>query len=158
MAFRTTQWQFSDEEERESEYRYPAEGDAWLYIEDARFDEDQQRYHIWFKDLREGGVPFSIAYNLSKVDPATSTLVPNTVSRNTLISLNKALFAAERGIPNPVDIIGGVVGGTIKLRDYNGRKYVNIYRYFPPDENMVVFADIEQYYTGYVADDGSGAE
>lgn len=149
MAFKQTQWEFSDEKETEDTgFQLPPEGDRFLFIDDASFDESNRKYKVWFSDIATG-IKFSMIYNMDMVDKNTGQVVSNYISRNTLITLNFAIFGERQGIPNPVDIVGAVVQAEVKHREYQGKTYVNIRKYSPPNEDMVVYSNIEQYYAGY---------
>lgn len=149
MAFNQTKWEFSDEKEAEmTGFQLPPEGDRYLTIEDAEFDEKTRKYRLWFVDIGTN-TKFVMIYNMDMVDKSTGQVVANPMSRNTLISLNFALFGERQGIPYPGDIVGGVVGAEIKYREYEGKKYVNIKKYSPVNADMVVYSSIEQYYEGY---------
>lgn len=150
MAFVQTVWEYSNEVEMAD---IPPEGDRFLYIRNAMFDDNTQKYMIYFTDLGSG-TQFMVSYNLNRINKTTLAPEPNTRARGTLISLNRAMFNVRKGIPNPVDIIGGVVSGEVVHREYQGKMYVNIYTYSPVPEDIVLSdSKIDQYYIGYPEDD-----
>lgn len=155
MAFKQTTWEFSDEVEKAD---IPQEGDRFLFIRNAVYDDNTNKYYLYFTDVADG-TQFMVSYNMNKVDKDTGSVTPNVRTRGTLISLNRAIFDKSSGIPFPGDIIGAVVGGNVVHREYQGKVYVNIYTYSAVPEDIVLsYSHIEQYYIGYVPDDGDGVE
>lgn len=149
MAFNQTMWEFSEEKEAETTgFQIPPEGERYLIIEKAEFDEKTRKYRIWFQDIGTE-IKFTMIYNMDMVDKSTGQVVSNPMSRNTLITLNFAIFGEKQGIPYPGDIEGAVVSADIKYREYEGKKYVNIKKYAPVNADMVVYSSIDQYYEGY---------
>lgn len=147
MAFKQTVWEFSDETEKED---LPQEGERYLFIRNAAYDENNAKYYLYMTDIGDE-TQFILSYNLNKVDKNSGALMPNSRTRNTLITLNRALFDASSGIPFPDDIIGGVVQGKVVHREYNGRTYANVYSFEAvPEDIALSYSQIEQYYVGYV--------
>lgn len=157
--FKTTEWEYSGVKEERPVYKDPLDGERYLFIEDASYDDDSTRYTLNVSDLGDRTVRYRLTYNLSRVDKVTGDLVPNISARNALVGLGKALFGRDVGVPFPGDVIGGVVRAQVKLREYNGRNYANVYEYGTVSEDMAVFAEIDQYYDGYDAgewEEGAG--
>ena len=95
----------------------------------------------------------SIYEGLFTFDKNTNVRKPNNRARGTLISLNKALFDADVGIPFPGDIIGGVVVGEVEHMSFVGddgkaRTIATVRRFDPVGSDMTVFSEIDQYYIG----------
>lgn len=168
MAFKQTAWEFSDVREEAQEFRLPEPGETFLKIEDADYDRDKHRYMIQFESIDEG-LTFRIYYNVDRLSSRTGEFEPNISVRNCLVGLNRAIFNAPKGMPNPEDIKGAVVMGEIQIREYDGqdvtgnpvkKKAASIWRYEAVPEDIVLsYGDIEQYYIGYEEDeDGSDDE
>ena len=149
MAFKSTEWEYSNEVEKDTSRAQVEPGDRYLYVKDAYMSQDKNgydTYEIQFEDLTNHAV-FTIRNWLYTTDRDTNNVIPNQGTRNTLIGLGKALAGpgSHIGIPNPVDIKGGVVLGIVK---FNKNGYPVIYEYRPVDEDIAVLADIDQYYVG----------
>ena len=144
MAFKTTEWGYSNEIDQT---QIPIEeGQAYMFIRDARFDEDKGIYTLEMENLNTSA-QFRLTYYLEQRDE-NNHISLNPQAKGTLISLGKALAGVQIGIPNPVDVKGGVVRGYITLKEsQRGTMYPKVYHFDPVDENMAAFATIEQYYT-----------
>lgn len=145
-AYKITPWKYSEEKE---EAFIPVEpGIRDLLIEDAKFIDGEEVYHIYFKDLMNEA-RFSLRYWLIGADD-NGNIKPDTRQRGTLITLGKALFGPDftGGIPHPSDIIGGVVRAevTLKPNATGDKSYPRIYRYDPTVEELALCGSIEQYY------------
>ena len=150
MAFKITPWGLSNEVE---EITVPIEaGEHDLYITSASYDESEPSnpiYKIGLKSLQTNA-EFSQAYWLNTTDKDTGAIIKNKQARGTLITLGKALFGVEVGIPHPNDIIDGVVHAEVKMSKPNdkGKSYARIYQYEPVPQEIALIAGIEQYYIG----------
>lgn len=145
MAFKVTQWEYSNEIDQT---QIPIEeGLAYLYITNARYDENEGIYSIDFENVQTNA-QFNVRYYLIQRDEyGNKSLNPQT--KGTLISLGKALAGVQIGIPKDCDIRGGVVSGYIYMKDSsNGRKYPKIYHFEPVNQDMAACATIDQYYIG----------
>ena len=143
MAFKTTEWEYSNEIDQT---QIPIdEGVAYMFIRDARFDEEKGTYTIEMENLNTSA-QFRLTYYLEQRDENNRKSL-NPQVKGTLISLGKALAGVQIGIPNPADIKGGVVKGYITLKEsQRGTIYPKVFHFDPVDENMAAFATIEQYY------------
>ena len=143
MAFKTTEWEYSNEIDQT---QIPIdEGVAYMFIRDARFDEEKGIYTIEMENLNTSA-QFRLTYYLEQRDENNRKSL-NPQVKGTLISLGKALAGVQIGIPNPADIKGGVVKGYITLKEsQRGTIYPKVFHFDPVDENMAAFATIEQYY------------
>lgn len=143
MAFRTTEWKYSNEIAAED---IPVkEGPQYLQILNARHEEDSDVYTLFLKSL-SNDAEFSVRYWLTSAEDGIP--VPNSRSRGTLISLGKALAGCPIGIPNPVDIVGGVVQADVRMSKptSSGGTYPRIYQFAPvPTEIVLGFGSIDQY-------------
>lgn len=142
MVFKTTEWKYSNEVAAED---IPVrEGPQYLQILNARHEEDSDVYTLFLKSLTNDA-EFSVRYWLTSAEDGVP--VPNSKARGTLISLGKALAGFPIGIPNPMDIIGGVVQADVKMsKPSNGNTYPRIYQFSPvPMEVALSFSSIEQY-------------
>ena len=157
MAYKQTAWEFSEEVEKPEEYELPEEGLRNLYIKDAKYDDETDprgKYTITFTDIGgEHNIDFRVNYRLFTFDKNTNVRKPNNRARGTLISLNKALFDSDVGIPYPGDIIGGVVVGEVEHMSFTGndgkaRTIATVRRFDPVGPDMTVFSEIDQYYIG----------
>lgn len=144
MVFKTTEWEFSNEVDcREID---PETGVQFLQILDASCNKEKGIYTITFQSLTNNAI-FDINYWLYARDEGGAE-IPNAKQRGTLISLGKALAGVPIGIPNPVDIKGGVVSADVVYSNPtpDGKTYPRIYRYSPVPEDIAICATIEQYY------------
>lgn len=150
MAFKITPWGLSNEVE---EVTVPIEaGEHDLYITSASYDESEPSnpiYKIGFKSLQTNA-EFTQAYWLNATDKDTGAIIKNKQARGTLITLGRALFGVEVGIPHPNDIVDGVVHAEVKMSKPNdkGKSYARIYEYEPVPQDIAMIAGIEQYYIG----------
>ena len=150
MAFKITPWGLSNEVE---EITVPIEaGEHDLYITSASYDDSEPAnpvYKIGLKSLQTNA-EFTQAYWLNSTDKDTGAITKNKQARGTLITLGKALFGVEVGIPHPNDIIDGVVHAEVKMSKPNdkGKSYARIYQYEPVPQEIAMIAGIEQYYIG----------
>lgn len=144
-AFKTTEWKYSNEIDQT---QIPIEeGQAYLFIRDARFDDDKGIYRLDVENLNTSA-QFSLNYYLESRDENNQVSV-NAQAKGTLISLGIALAGVQIGVPNPQDVKGGVVSAYINLKEsQNGRMYPKVYHFEPVDEDMAAFATIDQYYMG----------
>lgn len=150
MAFTNTKWEFSDvtTEEIKSNFARPEEGDRYLKITDAFFDESEKKYTLTMLDLGNEA-QFNLSYWLFTADE-DNNLIPSVYNRNALVELGKALAGEEIGIPNPDSVIGGVVMGHITLKPSKKdptKKYARCYKYSPVPYDVAITADIDQYST-----------
>lgn len=149
-AFKTTEWKYSNEIDQT---QIPIEeGQAYLFIRDARFDDDKGIYRLDVENLNTSA-QFTLYYYLESRDENNQVSV-NAQAKGTLISLGIALAGVQIGIPNPQDVKGGVVSAYINLRErQNGGMYPKVYHFEPVNEDMAAFATIDQYYTGCEAEE-----
>lgn len=150
MAFKTTQWEFSNEIDEASVP--PEEGVRNLFIRDASFDDASGVYTLEITDLGNNG-EFRLKHYLYARDDFNNVIPGQLKSstRGTLITLGKALAGpmAEIGIPAPCDIIGGVVRAQIQVKTSKmGRPYPVTYAYMPVEKDLAELAGIEQYWIG----------
>lgn len=143
MAFKTTEWKYSNEIAAED---IPVkEGLQYLQILSARHEDDSDVYTLFLKSLTNDA-EFSVRYWLTSAEDGVP--IPNARSRGTLISLGKALAGFPIGIPNPVDIVGGVVQADVRMSKPtpSGGTYPRIYQFSPvPIDIALGFSSIEQY-------------
>ena len=146
MAFKITEWAHQNMEIPE-----PVEAEAgvqYLSIQAAAFNEDTGVYTIQFKSLSNEAL-INIWYRTINSGD-NGFITPNVRSRQTLVTLGAALAGTPIGIPNPVDIVGGVVMANVILNPSKtnpDKKYTNIYSYEPVPEDLRPFATIDQYFT-----------
>ena len=146
MAFKVTEWAYQNMDV--SEPAEVEEGVQYLSIMGASFEEDSGIYSIQFKSL-SNEAQFTIKY-WTVFAGKDGFITPNVRSRQTLVTLGTALAGTPIGIPNPVDIVGGVVMAKVVLNPSKtnpDRKFTNIYSYDPVPESIALgFANIDQYY------------
>lgn len=150
MAFNNNAWTYSNVIAEEKKFIEPEEGERSLKIENVRFDESEKKYMITVSDLGNDA-RFDLSYWLNTSDRNTGDIIPNTYHRNALVSLGKALAGYEIGIPNPADIVGGIVYGEITLKQSKtnpDRKFPRCFVFRPVPEDLACLADIDQYYIG----------
>lgn len=145
MAFKTTEWKFSNEVDQT---QIPInEGQAYMFIRDARYDEEKGIYTLEMEDLTTTA-QFALRYYLEQRDEYNQVSV-NAQAKGTLISLGIALAGAPIGVPNPSDVIGGVVSGVINLKTTaKGTTYPRVYHFDPVPEDIANCGTIEQYFIG----------
>jgi hypothetical protein len=145
MAFQRTEWEFSDVVDAT---QIPAEeGVQYLLILDAIYNDESDEYTLSVKSLTNDA-EFNLRYWLTTRDQ-NGALLPNSKSRGTLISLGVALAGEPIGIPNPVDIRGGVVQANVTMGKPNakGVQYPRVYTFQAVPEDIVLgFATIDQYF------------
>lgn len=146
MAFQKTEWQYSDVVD--ATQIPPVEGEQYLIILDALFNDETDEYSLTVKSLTNDA-EFSLRYWMTTRDPNSGAILPNSKTRGTLLSLGIALAGEPIGIPNPVDIRGGVVQANLVLSKPNdkGRQYPRVYAFQAVPEDIVLgFATIDQYF------------
>lgn len=145
MAFQRTEWQYSDVVDAT---QIPAEeGAQFLMILDAIYNDESDEYTLSVKSL-SNEAEFNLRYWLTTRDQ-NGALLPNSKSRGTLISLGVALAGEPIGIPNPVDIRGGVVQANVSMGKPNakGVQYPRVYAFQAVPEDIALgFATIDQYF------------
>lgn len=145
MAFKKTEWEYSNVVDNT---QIPVQsGHQYLFIKDARYNKDDTEFILTVQSL-SNEAEFTLRYWLTARDQ-NGAIVPNSKARGTLVSLGTALAGEPIGIPNPVDIVGGVVLAEIVMSKPNdkGATYPRVYAFQPvPDEIALGFATIEQYY------------
>lgn len=146
MAFKITEWAHQNMEIPE-----PIEAEAgvqYLSIQAASFNEDTGVYRIQFKSLSNEALIDIWYKTINSGD--NGFITPNVRSRQTLVTLGAALAGTPIGIPNPVDIVGGVVMANVILNPSKtnpDKKFANIYSYESVPEDLRPFATIDQYFT-----------
>lgn len=145
MAFQKTDWQYSDVIDPT---QIPVEeGAQYLLILDAIYNEESDEYTLSVKSLTNDA-EFNLRYWLTTRDQ-NGALLPNSKSRGTLVSLGVALAGEPIGIPNPVDIKGGVVQANVTMGKPNakGVQYPRVYTFQAVPEDIVLgFSAIDQYF------------
>ena len=144
MAFKKTEWKYSNEVDVT---QIPvSEGIQYLFIKYATHDEESDEYTLTVQSLTNEA-EFTLRYWLTSRDEK-GAVIPNSRSRGTLISLGIALAGEPIGIPNPVDIIGGVVQANVLMSKPNakGAQYPRVYAYLPVPEDIALVAQIEQHF------------
>lgn len=146
MAFQRTEWAFSDVVDVT---QIPAEeGVQFLMIRGATYNEETDEYTLTVQSLTNEA-EFNLRYWLTSRDE-NGAIIPNSRARGTLVSLGVALAGEPIGIPNPVDIVGGVVQANVTLGKPNakGVQYPRVYTFQAVPEDIVLsFATIDQYFT-----------
>ena len=144
MVFKTTEWKYSKEVDAT---QIPVtEGVQYLFIKYATYSEESDEYAMTVQSLTNEA-EFTLRYWLTSMDE-NGSILPNSKSRGTLISLGIALAGEPIGIPNPVDIIGGVVQANVLMSKPNakGAQYPRAYSFHPVPEDIALVAQIDQYY------------
>lgn len=141
MAVKITQWEFSNEEEYQE---IPVlEGDRFLLVRSAQITDDKT-YVLEFRDL-QNDAEFTIRHRMNKADDY-GNIVPNKRARGTLVTLGHAILGTDKGVPYPSDIVGGVCLANIKLNEFNGKMYPNIYKYEPVSYEWTLMGTMEEQY------------
>lgn len=149
MAFKNTQWELSDKVASPSQTI--EFGLRYLFIENATYDAEKKEYKIYVKDLTNEAT-YSLTYWLEGWNKDKTARVDNQTSIGTLNTLGEALAGVNIGIPNPQDIIGGVVLADVKESKPNeqGRTYARVFEFKTVPGDIAALANIEQYYDGAV--------
>lgn len=150
MGFKTTSWTL--ENINIPEYIVPEEGPQYLFIKNATCDETDKSapYKITLESLSNEAV-FTLSYWMYASDRNTGEFIPSTKQCGTLITLGKALAGKSIGIPNPVDIIGGVVLANVIMEPSKkdpSKTYARVYEFEPVPKDIAELAAIDQYYIG----------
>lgn len=150
MAFVKHEWELSNIDVS-GEFKLPEEGLQYLQILDASYDSNNARYKLRFRSLTNDA-EFSMTFFFA--DPNDDSIPPKLTNRKqmgTVASLGTALAGENIGIPNPVDIVGGVVMAEVSLREAkNGKSYPSIFKFEPVTRDIVDSfgsESIEQYAT-----------
>lgn len=145
MVFQTTEWKYSKEVDAT---QIPVvEGTQFLQIIDARYSDETDEYSITVKSLTNDA-EFNLRYWLTSRDE-NGAILPNSKARGTLISLGTALAGQPIGIPNPVNIKGGVVQANVTMGKPNakGNQYPRVYSFQAvPEDIVLAFSTIDQYF------------
>lgn len=144
MAFKTTEWEFSNEVDNKT--IPPQEGEQFAQIMNATYNDKEGTYILTLQSLTNNA-EFNLHYWLFQKDENGATL-PNSRNRGTLITLGRALAGEPIGIPFPADVIGGIVKVDVKFSkpDKNGNIYPRVYAFSPVPEDIAAIASIDQYY------------
>lgn len=147
--FKTTQWEFSDDDCMSEETVQMAPGIKYLYINDASYDPEGAKYTLKVCNAEETKEKATLTYWLNTMDQ-NGNIVKNVQARGTLHTLGTALAGMDIGIPAPADVVGGVVKAEVRLSkpSTNGAQFPRVYKFEPIPEEMVVYSTIEQYYEG----------
>ena len=148
MAFKETPWELDNV--TIPEFVKPAEGLQYLLITGAKFDiqDRTQPYEVSFHSL-QNGAEFTLKYWIYSVNPE-GAIVPDRKQMATVISLKSALAGHECGVPNPKDIVGGIVAGDVIMQPSKSdpsKTFARIYEYFPVTTEVKEYSQIEQYYS-----------
>lgn len=114
------------------------EGNHTLQITEASFKDDENYYSLTLKSLDEEDEQSTLRYYIIKKDGTR-----NEQAIGTLNKLGHCIFGLPEdqvGIPNPEDIVNGIVRGFVKHTVYEGKEYVNIYEYNPVDKKTLEIA------------------
>ena len=157
MAFKATEWTFSNEVEKE--YSAPEKGLRYLHIDDAKYSDNDHQYDVYVTDLTNDA-EFRLRYWVDSLDKNTNQFKPSYKDRAMLIQLGRALAGPETqiGIPFPNDIIGGVIKCDLDIvPNKDGTKtYPKALGFYPVEKDIFEgFADIDQY---YILEEGAAEE
>lgn len=141
MVFEQTAWKFDEVED--TPRVMAEEGMRYLLIEEAKMGDDGV-YTLWVKDLQNDAT-FSLRYWL-EVAGEDGSITLDDAAKGTLISLKHALTGIKKGIPNPVNIAGGVVRGNVVIRESKtGKKYPKVFKFMPVSEDWACMGSLDQY-------------
>ncbi len=147
MAFKQSKWALSNlEVSANGEYIPPEEGLQYLKIVSASYDENNARYKVGLQSLANNAEFSQMYFFSSKDDDSLPPKLTNRKQMGCVASIGVALSGENIGIPNPDDIVGGVVLAEVKLDEYNGKVRPKIWKYDPVPKDIVEsYADIDQY-------------
>lgn len=157
MAFKQSTWALSNVTVSPAGDIIPfEEGLQYLKIVDASYDEVNARYKVVLHSLANEA-EFSQTYFFSaKDDESIPPKLTNKKQMGIVASIGYALAGENINVPNPEDIIGGVVLADVKSNEYNGKVRPQIWKYDPvPQEIAENYADIEQ---AYIEESGEAQE
>lgn len=146
--FKTTQWEYSDDDSTLEETRYMTPGIKYLLIEDASYNPDNAEYRLKVCNAEDMQEKATLIYWLNGMD-SNGNIIKNTQNRGTLHTLGTALAGVDIGIPAPSDVVGGVVKADVKLGKPNdkGIQYPRVYKFEPvPEDIALTYAMVEQYF------------
>lgn len=146
MAFKQTQWALSNMKVSVTgDYIPPEEGLQYLKILSASYDETNARYKVELQSLANSAEFSQMYFFSSKDDDSIPPKLTNRKQMGCVASIGVALSGENIGIPNPENIVGGVVLAEVKLDEYNGKVRPKIWKYDPVPQAIIDgFADIEQ--------------
>jgi len=158
MAFKTTEWELSSKVVTSQPIEY---GPRYLIIDNATYTETEKvskygiqyiekTYRITVTDLTNKA-NFSLTYWPEGWNKEYTARVDNERDIGTLNTLGEALAGMNIGIPNPQDIIGGVVLANLKESTpdpQTGKTYARCYKFEPVPGDIAALANIDQYYIG----------
>ena len=113
------------------------------------------------KDL-EDNIIFQQKYTLD-TRTETGAWVEDSRGRGTMVSVMKALFGLDKGVPHPNNARGGVLMGEVKLSTTISKKdgvtpmtWTNIYHYkTAPEAYVLAYSDIDQEFVPEDAQEGA---
>lgn len=157
MAYKITQWEFSNGENYDAVD--PEAGYRMLKIMNASCTKDdlsREIYNITCLDL-QNNAEFDLRFFLTSISD-NMVRTEDRKQRSMVQSLGRSLFGPEfTGLPYPSDIIGGIVGAEITLKESSsGRMYPRTYHFDPVPMDWAMMADIEQYYYDENSETGAG--
>jgi len=144
MGFNNTKWELSDKIVKQNSIEY---GDRYVMITGASYDSTEKVYKISVRDIM-CDAEFSLTYWLEGWNKDKTERIENKTSVGTLNTLGEALAGVNIGIPNPQDIIGGVVMAEVTKTNPNeqGKTYTRVYKFKPVPGDIAACATIDQYY------------
>lgn len=153
--FRVTEWALSKEVDKTQ--IAIEEGEAYLFIRNASYSDDTGIYTLDVENLSTEAQFQLRFYRMVRDDRGNMSVDPQT--NGTLISLGKALAGVPIGVPNPIDVKGGVVKAYIYVRtSAKGNMYPRVYHFQPVNEDMAMCATIDQYYEENEPQDAAATE
>jgi len=153
MAYKITQWQYSNGTNYDE--IPPEAGDRMLKIVGAECAQDsslREVYTVSCMDLVNNAV-FDLRFFITNINE-NAVRIEDRKQRGIVQSIGRALFGPDfLGLPNPVDIVGGVVRTELTVKESaSGRVYARTYHFDPVPQDWAMLADIEQFYYN---DDGT---
>ena len=147
MAYKITNWEYSDDDCTVEETKYMTPGVKYLLIENATYNPDNAEYRLKVCNSEDSAEKATLIYWLNGMD-SNGNIIKNTQNRGTLHTLGTALFGLDVGIPSPNDVVGGIVKAEVSLSKPNekGVQYPRVYKFEPVPEDIAACATIEQYY------------
>lgn len=125
-----TIWEFSEMKARETTPL--GEGIQTLRITGARMDADRGCYTLSLQSVDDDSKESTLYYYLIKKDGTR-----NEKAVGTLNSLSRAIYGCDAGLPFPDDIVNGLVSADVRISEYEGRTYHNVYHFDPVDRTTL---------------------
>lgn len=125
-----TAWELSEMIAKETSSLQP--GEQVLRITAAKADLDGGVYTLTLQSVDDDSKESTMYYYLVKKDGTR-----NERAVGTLNSLSRAVYGCDAGVPFPDDMVNAIVSAEVKSNEYEGKRYLNVYRFDPVDRTTL---------------------